>query len=139
MHVALAAEALDDPARGAQAVRRAVAPGGRGRIVGVTRLVEGARHGGDPRVAPRLHLGPCAHLGRAVGRGLHLGNLGVQVLALVHVLHEREEQGRALGEVEVQGLPRDARRTRKRGHRWHLVGRCLDQVQGVAEDPLPRT
>jgi len=47
---------------------------------------------GSARVAPRLHLGPRAHLGGAAGRGQDGGHLGLQVLALVHVLDERQQE-----------------------------------------------
>jgi hypothetical protein len=98
-----------------------------------------ARERREPRVAPRLHVHPRAHLGGPVRRGLDGGDPGREALAVIDVLDEGQQQCRAIWEVQVERLAGDARRAGHLGHRRHGVAPSLEQPPGRVEDSPART
>jgi hypothetical protein len=78
-----------------------------------------ARERREPRVAPRLHVHPRAHLGGPVRRGLDGGDPGREALAVIDVLDEGQQ-----GHL---------------GHRRHGVAPSLEQPPGRVEDSPART
>ena len=133
-----AAQTVDDRDRAAHAVVGAVAPCLRGRLVGVANEVQGASDRGDPRVPIRLHARPGVDLGGRVRRGLDGIEPRPQVLLLVDLGDQRDEERRAVGKVQVDGLARDPSRARDRGDVGHRGVVLLDQSASRGEDTVAR-